>query len=279
MPPDVDEGDRRDGPRLAAEEGDLVDADPFEDLVDDADLVVERPEPDQRDDHVGDEVGQQEAPADQRGLGQPVHEHCETERDDRLEADVEDDVLQRHLHRVPEQVVLDDLAVVVQPDELRGTQQAVLGEAEIQPAQRRPQVEHREPDGGWGDEEQGHAEVAAAGTGLALLQVWDFSLRTGGVRWSPAGISTDSEVIECTHLPGETHARIFWTHGGARSDPVVVWALRTLSAFRHSADCCNGSKQARKPRRYASRVAMATLRTNLVSNPLLTKRHLRYLLV
>ena len=46
--PDVDEGDGRDGPSRAAEERDPVQADPLEELVDDADLVVEHPEPQQR---------------------------------------------------------------------------------------------------------------------------------------------------------------------------------------------------------------------------------------
>ena len=48
--------------------------------------------------------------------------------------------------------------------------------------------------------------------------------------------------------PRGDHARIFWTHGGARSDPVVVWRYgRHRLSFRHSADVATGRSKLANP--------------------------------
>ena len=83
-------------------------------------------------------------------------------REDCLEHDVDQDVLDRHHQRVPEQLVLEELGEVVEADEVRCAEQVVLGQAEVEAADERVEVEHQEPDGGGQDEDQRHAQIAAA---------------------------------------------------------------------------------------------------------------------
>ncbi len=162
MPPDVDAGDGGDGPLLAAEKGDAGQAKPVDDLVDDPDLVVEHPEPQQRDDHVGHQERQQQGAADQRGFGHPVHQERQPEGDDGLETNVQPDVLEGDGHGVPEQLVGEDRRVVPGADPGGIAQDAVLGEAEVDAADRGHQEESDEADHGRKDKEQRDPQVAEA---------------------------------------------------------------------------------------------------------------------
>jgi hypothetical protein len=73
-----------------------------------------------------------------------VQENCQAQSQDCLKRNVEDDVLERHLQRIPELRVPRKFLVVVQPDELRRLQQAVFGQAEIEAANGRPEEEDQE---------------------------------------------------------------------------------------------------------------------------------------
>lgn len=159
VPPHVDEGDSRNGPLIAAEEGDAGQAHPVDDLVHDAQLVVQHPEPEQRDDHVSHEERQQQDAADEGGLGHAVHEERESDGDDGLETDVQCNVLDGDGHRVPEQVVAEDRRVVLQADPGGITQDAVLGEAEVDAPDGGDEEEKNKADHRREDEEQRDLQV------------------------------------------------------------------------------------------------------------------------
>ncbi len=93
---------------------------PLDELVDDADLVVQHPEPEQGGDDVGHQVGQQQCAADEGGLRHPVHQERQAQGEGGLEHDVDEDVLAGDGQCVPEQRVLGDRLVVVERRSIPG---------------------------------------------------------------------------------------------------------------------------------------------------------------
>jgi hypothetical protein len=84
----------------------------------------------------------------------PAPHHRDHQGHRGLDADVEDDVVDGHLKRVPEHRVLHHAHVVVHAVELRRGEQVEPGEAEIDPAQQRPHHEHQEADQRGQDEQE-----------------------------------------------------------------------------------------------------------------------------
>ena len=145
----------------AAEEGNAADADEFQELVDDAQVRVEHPEPDQRDDDVGDEVGQQQDPAGERRGRDLLHQQGDRQRENGLHHDVDQHVLQRHQQRLGQHRVAEHLLVVGEADPFRRAVAAVVvGEAQVDTPERRPDEEHAEADQRREDEPDGGLEVA-----------------------------------------------------------------------------------------------------------------------
>ena len=64
--------------------------------------------------------------------------------------------------RVPEQLVLEEPGEVVEADERRRPQQVVLGQAEVEAADERVEVEDQEADQRRQDEDQRHPQITAA---------------------------------------------------------------------------------------------------------------------
>ena len=141
VPPDVDECDRRDRPVRVGEERDPSDAQPLQHLVADAEPGVEDPQPDDAGDDVRHEVRSEYHAAQEGGAGEAVHQHGDQQCHGGLHTDVDDDVLDGDPQRVPEDGVADHPPVVVEPGPPGCAQQAELGEAEVDPAQGRPQQE------------------------------------------------------------------------------------------------------------------------------------------
>ena len=141
----------------------FVEPDSRDEAVDQANLVVQQPEPHQRSDDVGDQEWQQDQAADDRRFGEPVHQYRDPHSEDRLQHDIDQDILDGHQQRVPEQLVLEEFGEVVQADEVRCSEQVVLGQAEVEAAEERVQVEHQEADRRGQDEDQRHAQITTAG--------------------------------------------------------------------------------------------------------------------
>ncbi len=168
-----------------------------------------------------------------------------------LEHDVQHHVLERHHQGVPEQLVAGDLDVVVEPDEVRRAEQVVTGQAEVEAADGRVEVEDQEADGGRRDEQQRHAQLAPAAAGLALLHV---DLLRAGRGDGPDRHLDGFGGHRLTHLPERSPAADRLGPSGGRSEHGVRAALRTSSSVLSTlGGCCSGSKQAGEARRYASR--------------------------
>ena len=146
MAPDVDRGDRDQRLVGAGEKRVAAHAEPGDQVVDAAEQRVEQPDPHQRHQHVGQQVGQQHHRLDEQRARQPVHRHREEQAEHDLQRDVEDHVVDRQLHAVPELAVFDHLGVVGPADRLRIAQQVPVGEADLQRAQRRHRIEQHEAD-------------------------------------------------------------------------------------------------------------------------------------
>jgi hypothetical protein len=145
--PDVDAGDRGDDLALVTEEALARDPDRVQVVVDDAEVGIEHPHPQQRQDHVRDQPRQHDDAAHDDRLGEAVHQHGDRQRQDRLDADVDDHVLERDPQRVPEQRVVEHLLVVLSAHPVPAVlQQVEVGEAQVEAAQRRIGVEDHEAD-------------------------------------------------------------------------------------------------------------------------------------
>nr|WP_315973833.1 hypothetical protein [Curtobacterium flaccumfaciens] len=144
---------------FALQERDAVEPECREHLVADAELGVEDPEPDQGGDDVRHQVRREHDAAHEGRLGQAVHHHGDEQRDDGLDDDVDEDVLDGHHHRVPEDRVLHQAGVVLQAGELGLGEQVVRREAQVDAPHGRPGEEHREPDGCRGDEDEREPQV------------------------------------------------------------------------------------------------------------------------
>src|SRR5690606_11557621 len=160
VPPDVDERDRGDDERLVAEEHDAVPAEPLDHLVDEPEPVVEQHQEEHRRDDVGDEVRREDDAAHHHRAREPVHEDRQEDGEDGLEADVEHDVPERDLERVPEDGVRDHPLVVLEPDEPAGAERGRVHEAQPDAAQRGPQEEDDEAGARGQQEEQRGGQVA-----------------------------------------------------------------------------------------------------------------------
>ncbi len=155
VPPDVDTGDRRHGLRDRADERLARDAEDPQELVDDPQLRVEHPQPEQRDHDVRYQPGQHQDTAHDDRLGQPIHQHRQADRQRRLERNIEHHIVERYPQRFPELRVAEHLLVVGEPDIFGRGEQIPVGEAEQHAAHRRIGVEHGEPDQAREDEDPG----------------------------------------------------------------------------------------------------------------------------
>src|SRR6185437_6719354 len=95
-----------------------------------------------------------------------MHQHRDRYSQDRLEHDIDQDVLDGHQQRVPEQLVLEEFGEVVETDEMRCSEQVVPGQTEVEAADEGVEVEHQESDGGGEDEDHRHAQITLAGRSI-----------------------------------------------------------------------------------------------------------------
>ena len=194
---------------------------PGDELVDHADLVVQQPEPQHRRDHVGDQERQQDAC---RGRTSTWSAGASTRRSPTAST-VCSTMLINTYSTVTTSAFQNSLSwtsrvKLSKPMNLRRAQHVVLGQAEVQAADERVEVEDQEPDQGRQDEDQRHPQVAACpAVGRAPLRAQRLVRRRcvrGGSRRS-----TDSEASVTQRAPGELTREIFCSHRWARIGSLV----------------------------------------------------------
>lgn len=130
-------------------------------MVDQAEVGVEQPHPQQAHGHVGYQPGDQQHRPQCHRSGQTVHQRRQDQCQQGLRHDVHQDVVAGDLQCVPELLVADQPAVVVPADEVGRGDEAVVGERVVDAPHGRIRVEEREAEQGRRQEQPRRLPVVA----------------------------------------------------------------------------------------------------------------------